>query len=409
MEPQKMYFVGVDTHKLSHTAAIIDQTFDSFGIVETAALPKHYPAFTKKIQKIASEGKIIFGLEDTSGFGASLYRFLNNGGFDIREINPVKTKRERMHKVHPDKSDPDDALDIAKVLAQEWRTLPAFKRDQNVEALQKLVRQRDDFVCQLITAKNHLHAALHLIYPGYQQFFPEVFEKGALAFWEKFPTPSHLKNIGQQRLAQFLTTWYTYKEADTISTKMLGFIDSKAYPQQLAHAYESIIPMLVSDIRGIQEKIDLLEMPIEQVLLQLPYLLHTIQGVGIVSAAQLVSQIAPPERFSSADKLARFAGIAPAKYGSANYVRFHRSRAGRRSLNKTFYLIALSQIATNRNGKPRCPAARKYYLRKVKEGKSKKHAMKCLQRRLVDIVYAMMKSGAMYDPNMSKNKNLRDH
>lgn len=403
MQTDKMCFIGVDTHKLSHTAAIIDQTFNPYGIFETAALPKDYPVFLKKIQKKAGKRKIIFGLEDTAGFGASLYRFLIGHDLDVREINPVKTKREREHKVHPDKSDPDDALDIAKVLAQEWRTLPAFKRGTDIEALQKLVRQRDDLVTQLITAKNHLHAALHLIYPGYQQFFPEVFEKGALAFWEKFPTAAHLKNIGPQRLAQILTKWYTNNEADAITMKILALIDSKNYPQQLAAAYERIIPMIISDIRGIQEKIDLIEKPIKEVLLQLPYQLHTIQGVGIVSAAQLVSQIAPPERFSSADKLARFAGIAPAKYGSANRVRHCRSHKGRRSLNRIFYLMALSQIAINRNGKPRCPAARKYYLRKVKEGKSKKHAMKCLQRQLVDIVYAMMKTCTPYDPNMSKN------
>jgi len=408
MKTEKYHFVGVDTHKYSHTAAIIDQTFNQSGIVETTALPKHYPAFLKKIRTKAEGGKIIFGLEDTAGFGASLYRFLINNDLDVREINPVKTKRERLHKLHPDKSDPDDALDIAKVLAQEWRKLPSFKRSPEIEALQKLTRQRDDFVGQLITAKNHLHAALHLIYPGYQQFFPEVFEKGAMAFWEKYPTACHLKNIGSQRLAQYLVTWYTCKEADSIATKIMSLIESKDYPQQLADAYERIIPMLVSDIRGIQEKIAIIEKPIEQTIMQLPYQLHTIQGVGIVSAAQLIAQIAPPERFASSDKLARFAGIAPAKYGSANRLRFHRSRTGRRSLHKTFFLIALSQIAINRDGKPRCPAARKYFLRKVEEGKSKMHALKCLQRRLVDIVYAMMKNHTPYNPKFSKNNKKND-
>jgi transposase len=397
-------FVGVDTHKFTHTAAIIDQTFKLIGFVETKALPSCYPTFFKRIREKAGTRQLMFGLEDIAGFGMSLYRFLYDAQQDIREINPVKTWDERRRKTHPDKSDPDDALDIAKVLAQEWRTLPRFHRDDTIVALHHLTRQREELVSQLVAAKNRLHAALHQTYPGYRNFFSDTFHKGALRFWSRFPTSTHLKHFGPQRLLNFIEQDVTPRKAHLATKTILAHVQTKNTSLAIAAAYENIIPPIVSTIETVQQQIKSLEPYIEEQVLKTPYQLHTMQGLGISSAAEIIAQVSPVERFSSASKLARFIGIAPRKWGTAKRLKYRKSLRGRRSLHKTFYLVALSQIVVNRNGKPRCPKARNYYLRKVKEGKSHSAALKCLQRRLVDVVYAMMKNKTEFNPKMSKSK-----
>jgi len=404
MKTNRTFFVGVDTHKFTHTAAIIDETFTLVGIVETQALPSSYPSFLKQLVDKSRGARLLFGLEDVRGFGASLFRFLMSRQLDIREINPVETKRERAHKLNPDKSDPDDALDIARVLGQKYKTLPVVHHEPVILALQQINRQRDDLIHQLVASKNRLHAALHQTYPGYQQIFLRPFHQGALAFWKKYPTPAHLKDVDKSTLTEFVLTEFSPLKTTSIVASILERIKGIEVSEPLMHAYEAIIPSIVDSIDKIQESINAIEPRIENLLQQTPYKLHTMEGVGIVSAAQIVAQVAPIERFTSASKLARFIGIAPRKWGSAKYLRHRSSLRGRRSLNRTFYLMALSQIALNRNGMPRCAKARSYYLEKVKEGKSKSVALKCLQRRLVDIVYAMMKNKTEYDPNMSKNK-----
>jgi len=405
MNTNKICFVGVDTHKFTHTAAIINETFTLLGIVETQALPSCYQKFTRQIKIKARSARLVFGLEDVRGMGASLFRFLKSRNMDTREINPVETKRERLHKTHPDKSDPDDALNIARVLGQQWKTLPTVYNDPLILALQQIVRQRDDLTHQLVSAKNRLHAALHQIYPGYQQFFASPFNQGALAFWKHYPTPAHLKDDDQQVATVFVHNKSQSMKAKKIVTAIKERVNEKDVAEPVKAACETIIPSLVDSIGKSQQSIKAIEPMIEQLLKQTPYKLHTMEGVGIISAAQIVAQVAPIERFASASKLARFIGIAPRKWGSAKYMRYRSSLRGRRSLHQTFYLMALSQITLNRNGKPRCPRARSYYLNKIKDGKSKSVALKCLQRRLVDIVYAMMKSKTEYDPEMSKNKN----
>jgi transposase len=407
MKTRKICFVGVDTHKFSHTAAIIDETFTLLGIAETQALPSCYPNFIKHIAIKARGARLIFGLEDVRGMGASLFAFLRSRGLDVREINPVETKRERSHKLHPDKSDPDDALDIARVLGQQWKDLPLPHLDPTILALQQLNRQRDDLVHQLVSAKNRLHALLHQTYPGYQKFFLSPFHSAALAFWKRYPTPAHLKGQDSNAIAAALQEHVSALKAKRTAAAIQQQTFDTSIPVAMASAYGTIIPALTDTIEKISRDIKAIEPNIEQVLQQTPYKLHTMEGVGIINAAQIVAQVAPIERFANAGKLARFIGIAPRKWGSARRIRHRSSLRGRRSLHQTFYLMALSQIALNRNGKPRCPRARSYYLRKVKEKNSKAIALKCLQRRLVDIVYAMMKAKTEYNPKMSKSKNNR--
>ena len=62
-------------------------------------------------------------------------------------------------------------------------------------------------------------------------------------------------------------------------------------------------------------------------------------------------------------------------------------------------MLALNQIAKDNKGKePRTPIIYEYYVRKQKEGRQPKQAMIFVMRRLVNVVYGMMKSGEAYRP-----------
>jgi transposase len=92
---------------------------------------------------------------------------------------------------------------------------------------------------------------------------------------------------------------------------------------------------------------------------------------------------------ASAASLARYAGLAPIRCGTAgNY--YHRvNPRGDRQLNAIFHRIA--QVQSRHN-----PLARAYLAKKKAEGKTSKQAFRCRKRRMVDIVYAVWKSGQAY-------------
>jgi len=109
-----------------------------------------------------------------------------------------------------------------------------------------------------------------------------------------------------------------------------------------------------------------------------------------------ISNIKNISRFNSADKLARYAGLAPVEHSSGKSRKMTFKKYGCRDLNHAFYLLALQQIGSYRNGKIKNPVAYNYYQKKLAEGKARKVALTCLQRRLVDIIYAMMRDRSKY-------------
>ena len=117
--------------------------------------------------------------------------------------------------------------------------------------------------------------------------------------------------------------------------------------------------------------------------------LTSIKGVDTVLAAKIVAHANGIERFSKISSFIRYAGIAPLERSSGKIKRYTRSRKGNRKLNSVLYLVAVGQLKWN-------PKAKEYLDKKLEEGKTKKHAIRCLMKRFTCIVYGMLKSGEEY-------------
>jgi transposase len=118
--------------------------------------------------------------------------------------------------------------------------------------------------------------------------------------------------------------------------------------------------------------------------------LTSMRGISTVLAAKLVAHTDGIERFSNLDKFIRYAGISPLEKSSGRTKRYIKANRGNRRLNATLYLVALNQLAHS-------PKAREYFAKKVAEGKTKKHALRCLMKRVACIAYGVMKSGRPYE------------
>ncbi len=118
---------------------------------------------------------------------------------------------------------------------------------------------------------------------------------------------------------------------------------------------------------------------IELVAAQQPRLLE-LPGVGALTAAKLIAEIAGIERFKNSAKLARLAGIAPIPASSGNSHRVRLHRGGNRQINAAVYRIAITQMRMH-------PPATDYIARKIAEGKSKREAIRCLKHHLIRTIY----------------------
>jgi transposase len=125
--------------------------------------------------------------------------------------------------------------------------------------------------------------------------------------------------------------------------------------------------------------------------------LLTLPGVSIVLASAIVAYTNWIHRFANRDKFVQYAGIGLLERSSGKKKRFIQSNKGNRMLNRAFYLVALYHIT-------RHPESKAYYENKLQEGKSKKHAMRCVMRKVAWIVYSMMKSGKEFRGKIGKKK-----
>lgn len=145
---------------------------------------------------ISNENRLkpVFGSEDTQSFGQALARFLISTGSYVKAVPSIKTGHKRAKSTHPDKSDPDDAFAIAKVLIQDFDRLQRVNTfDELHLAIRELSNQREALVKEQTKVKNRLHVLLHRQYPRYPKMFKTTFSKSALYFWERFPHSSYLK------------------------------------------------------------------------------------------------------------------------------------------------------------------------------------------------------------------------
>jgi len=117
--------------------------------------------------------------------------------------------------------------------------------------------------------------------------------------------------------------------------------------------------------------------------------LTTIKGIKTIMSAKIVAHSGGIERFTNLDSFIQYAGIAPREKSSGKTKRHTKSKTGSRKLNHAFYLAAMVQLRWN-------PKAKEYFEKKIKEGKTKKHALKCLMKRTACIAYGMLKSGENY-------------
>jgi len=395
--PQDYLFVGVDTHKAQHTAVVINCFHQKIGYAQTPNNPTDFDSFLTRLKSlIHNDEKLVFGLEDTQGLGHLLAQWLIKKDYTVKEVNPVQTKRERKESTSPDKSDKVGAKAIANVLLAEYDKLPTIKNDANFKAIRQLNNQRKSLVKEQTKVKNRLHNLIHQQYPEYKKFFSDTFGKTALAFWKKYPHPGQLKHIGEKRLNNFLK-----KQVKSISNDkaahILSLVDKDKDKNISTKTRETLIPMLIKQLKLIKQNLEEINQLLKKAVDDSQYKLTTMPGIDFRLAAIFISNIKNIDRFDFADQLARYAGIAPVEYSSGKSQNTTSKKYGCRDLNHAFYILALQQIGKYKNGRIKNPVAYNYYQKKLKEGKSKKTALTCLQRRLVDIIYAMMRDRSVYE------------
>ncbi|MGG5785031.1 IS110 family transposase [Bacillus albus] len=406
---QNYLYVGVDLHKEHHTAVIINCWQEKLGEIQFENKPSAFSEFLLEVETYVSNGlSVVFGLEDVGGYGRGLAKYLVDHEQVVKEVNPALSFLERKSQVMIQKNDSWDAECVARILVNKFNQLPDAKPNDLFWSIQQLVSRRNALVKAQSALKNQLHIQLNHHYPSYKKFFSELDGKTALAFWQQYPSPSCLEGANIKQLTAFLLDVSNNTCSVKKASEILRLVKEDGQTmKEYQEMRNFLVRSIVRDIEFKKKEMKYIERELKQLVNLLDYQLETMPGIELVTASALIAEIGDIRRFPNANKLARFAGIAPVYFGSGGKGKTHKSKQGNRALCALFYNLAVQQVQVAKGSKlPRNPVFHAYYQKKLKEGKTKGQALVCIMRRLVNILYGMMKYKTAYELPVVEEKEV---
>jgi transposase len=334
-----MVVVGADVHKRTHTFVAVDEVGRQLAQVTVAAESKgHAKAVRWARERFGTDpAGLRWGIEDCRHLSARLERDLLSAGQSVVRVPPKLMAQTRASARTRGKSDPIDALAVARAVLRE-PDLPVASHDEVSRELKLLVDRREDLVGERTRAINRLLWRVHELDP-------------AMA-----PKPRSL-DLAKHR--EILRAWLDTQP---------GLV------AELARDELADITRLTETINALQKRITARVRDVAPVLLAMP-------GCGPLTAAKLVGEAAGVTRFKSEAAFARHAGVAPVPVWSGNTAgRVRMTRSGNRQLNAALHRIAVTQIRLDGLG-------RTYYRKRLTAGASNREALRCLKRRLARVVF----------------------
>ena len=326
--------IGIDPHKRSNTALVLDgretvltrRRFanDSAGYRDLKAFARGWKQRT-------------WAVEGARGVGLSLAQRLTMEGENVLDVPAVLSARVRaLGGGSGRKTDEADAYAVA-VAGLRGHGLQVVKPEDEVAVLKMLSDRRQQLVEQRVAAVNRLHDVLQDLLPGGAST-----RLTAIKAHEMLAGLSPSDPVGQAR-------------------------------KQLAVEH-------ADDVAELDVKIKAMAKRIAAAVAQRPSAVTDIKGIGAVGTALILGEVGDVRRFRSKHHFASYTGTAPIDASSGDQNRHRLNRGGNRRLNYALHIAALVQIRFPGPGQD-------YYARKRAEGKKPLEAMRCLKRRLSDVVF----------------------
>lgn len=384
-------YVGVDLHKKRHVAVLCNCVFEKKATFKIENTPAKFPEFIKKLKEYTKGQSVIFGLEDVNFYGRSFAKFLIQQHFIVKEVNSSYTKKKRKSGTNRNKTDEIDALAICKNLITEYDNLPFANPKDIYWTIKQTLGIRNNYIQMMANIKVSLHNLLVHNYPNYKSFFKDFDSKTSRGFFATFPNPNLLVDMDNEELLKVLKQFNKSTPAKKAEEILAVVKEHGCWENGYQEERNNVIRSYISTLNYLEDKVLKSEEQLDILIEKTEYPLKTIPGVDTVLAATLIANIGDINRFSNSGKLAKTAGVAPVVYSSGETSKQFSNTRDNRELNTAFYSLALTQIRKDVN-----PIMHEYYQKKIKEGRKKKQAMVFVERRLVNIVFNIMKNKRTY-------------
>jgi transposase len=330
-----MIVIGTDTHKGSHALAAVDEgTGKVRGQRRIDADEPGHLAAVRWAREL--DGERVWAIEDCRHVSRRLEQALVAAGERVVRVPPHRMGASRRGEREPGKSDPIDALAIARAVVKDGvESFAVAYLDERAMEIRLLLDHRSQLVAERTRTINRLRWHLLELCPDLER---------------------------------------SLKRRAFNQTRGLDRVDRQLRNLE-AGARVRVAREQLAQIRSLNRRIDQVHRELQELVTAHRADLLAERGCGALTAAILIGHTAGVHRFGSDASLALLSGTAPIPCSSGQRARHRLNRGGDRQLNHALHIIALSRAQHD-------PATKEYLARKEAEGKTKKGALRCLKRYL---------------------------
>lgn len=342
--------------------------------------------------------QVVIGMEATSVYGDNLMRFLRESGSlgrferNLHMLNPKQVKKFRDAYSDLPKNDHVDSYVIADHLRFGRINKEVYMDDYKYQALKMYTRARHQLVQELTREKQRLLNTVFISFSGLTQekIFSDKFGATSMALIEEFSSLDELVDFIRKKGKNHFDDPEEIAEAVQRAAK-----NSYRPPQVIADAAKQMLAISMNTIRLLQKQIKEYDKAIEKMLEAFPQTLTSIKGIGNIYAAGIIAEIGDINRFPSQAGLAKYAGLVWTQHQSSDFEAEDKRMIQGGNHHLKYYLCEAA------NALRRCdPEFKRFYALKYKEANKHNHkrALALTARKLVRLVYTLLKTNRLYIP-----------
>lgn len=392
-----MIYIGIDVAKDKHDCCIVDS--DGIILNDSLRISNSRVGFELLYSSILSIlpdkdiSNVKIGLESTGHYSTNLQNFLHSKGFKLSILNPLATnlfrKAQTLRKTKTDKT---DALVIAKMLFSD-DTKSYSPVSYQMQELKSLTRHRYRLIGYRSKLKISIVRLIDIIFPELPSLVWSIHQSSSYGLLSELPSPKDVANCHLTKLTNILSkaSRGKYGKTKAIALKEAASNSIGTSTKSLSLELQQTIRL----IQSVQAEINILDLQIREVVTEINSPIMSIPGISYTLAAIILSEIGEIEKFTSSAKLLAFAGLDPSTYQSGKYNASHTPMVKRGSTYLRWAILTASRSVSMRDS-----TFSAYLSKKQTEGKHYYVAMSHVAKKLIRVIFYLLKTNTAFVPQM---------
>lgn len=391
-----MILIGIDIGKNSHYFTIVRKE-DGEVLCEPSRINNDLKGFEQFISCIRKYPKkdVLIGMEDTGHYHFPLLKYLLDKAYSVALINPVTTDLTRKASGSISKNDKLDSLTICDVLSSNKKGKKPYRifKVNRFDLYEQrcLTRHHHDLKEELNVYYNRLQKCIDIVFPEYNSLFNS---KYGVVYMNVLRSYGSAESIAKADIRSLRKCFEFKGRGNRISLTAEKLKEAAKKSIGISSVSEVIqIRHLIDQIELIDAQLDEVDKKIEEFSRQINSPILSIPGISHFSGTSILSELGDINNFTDHRQIIKYAGVAPLTHESSQYKAQHTkiTKKGSKYLRKTLYQIILPVINNNK-------AFKDYYDLKISQGKSHRCAHGHCVRKLLRVIFHLLKTGQQFDP-----------